>query len=235
MKKRTSILIIAPTPPPYHGVSVATEIIVSSRLKEVFDLILLDIADRRGINKVGHPDMKDVWLSVIHCSRYLWLLMKAQPQVVYFNCSQSALGYLRDTFFILFAFVARKKIIMHLHGGNFRNFYEQSQSFMKFLIRWTLKKVSRVIVLGETLKYLFQGFVPTERIIAIPNGVDIKPFEEIRQSLNVQKNPRRILYLGTLMKEKGIIDILESIPHILGKKQKDTNGFALTLTKFQPL
>jgi len=41
------ILIIGPTPPPYHGVSVATEMILNSNLQRKFKIIHLDTADRR--------------------------------------------------------------------------------------------------------------------------------------------------------------------------------------------
>ena len=59
---RSSLLIIGPTPPPYHGVAMAIRTLLDSKLKESFTLSHLELADRRGIGHVNKPDLHDVVL-----------------------------------------------------------------------------------------------------------------------------------------------------------------------------
>jgi len=212
--QKYKILIIGPTPPPYHGVSVATEMILNSNLQEKFKIIHLDTADRRGLSNIGKIDFINVYLVLFHFLKFLWLCIKKRPKIVYVPISQATLSYLRDCLFLIPAKLFRRKIIIHLHGGYFRNFYERSNSVMKFLIRWTLKDVQRVIVLGESLKYIFEGLVPSGKIAVIPNGIGVNTYSNYNLGLE-EKSKILVLFLGTLRKSKGFIDVIRSIPEVL--------------------
>jgi hypothetical protein len=52
-----TLLILAPTPPPFHGVSVATQVLLTSDLAHHFHLVHIELADRRGIAFVDKPDI----------------------------------------------------------------------------------------------------------------------------------------------------------------------------------
>ena len=51
MKKK--ILVVGPTPPPYHGCSVMNEMLFQSDLIRQFNIKFLDTSDRRGITNIG--------------------------------------------------------------------------------------------------------------------------------------------------------------------------------------
>lgn len=219
--QKYKILIIGPTPPPYHGVSMTTENILNSNLHKRFRIIHLDTADRRSLSNIGKIDFVNVYLAFIHFFKFLWLCIKENPEVVYVPISQSALGYLRDSLFLISAKPFHRKVVVHLHGGYFREFYDQSNKLMKLLIQWTLKDVQRVIVLGQSLKYIFRGLVPDKKIAVVPNGIEGKTFNELRlkyQNSRLGKDPLKILFLGSLMRTKGFIDVMHAIPQILSKR-----------------
>ena len=48
------------TPPPYIGPNIATELILNSRLKNIFSLIHLDTSDRRELAKIGAIDFQNI-------------------------------------------------------------------------------------------------------------------------------------------------------------------------------
>ncbi|HEY7532802.1 MAG TPA: hypothetical protein VH681_08520, partial [Nitrospiraceae bacterium] len=64
MTGKPTLLIIGPTPPPYHGVAVAVQTLMESDLRDSFHLVHLDLADRRGIAHVNNPDLHDVLLFI---------------------------------------------------------------------------------------------------------------------------------------------------------------------------
>lgn len=208
------ILIIGPTPPPYHGVSIATEMILNSNLQKRFKIIHLDTADRRGLSNMGKIDFANVYLALFHFLKFLWLSIKERPEVVYVPISQATLSYLRDCLFLVPARLFRRKIIIHLHGGYFREFYEQSNRVKKLLIRWTLKDVRRVIILGQSLKYIFEGLVPSERIAVIPNGIEANVYFNYNSRLE-EESKILVLFLSTLARPKGFIDVIRCIPEVL--------------------
>ncbi|AMM41433.1 MAG TPA: glycosyltransferase family 1 protein [Candidatus Atribacteria bacterium] len=210
------ILIIGPTPPPYHGVSVATEMILNSNLQRKFKIIHLDTADRRDLSNIGKIDFTNIYLAFEHFLKFIWLCIREKPEIVYIPISQTTLGYLRDCLFLVPAKIFHKKVIVHLHGGYFRKFYEGSSKLMKNLIEWTLKEVKRAIVLGESLRYIFQGLVPDERIVVVPNGVDEKLFEKTNLTIDTKsKNHIKVLFLGNLIKSKGFFDVIKAIPKVI--------------------
>jgi len=214
---KTRIVIIGPTPPPYNGMSVVTDNLLKSDLRNHFDIISLDTADRRGLTNVGRLDFNNIVLALKHGLQLLGILVTRHPNIVYVCIAQNTLGYLRDSLFLVPALLTRHKVVAHLHGSDFRRFYERMSFAMKWLVRWTLSRVDKMIVLGSSLKELFKGIVPDDRIAVISNGIKPIAYENKEYQKHIDHKQYRILYLGTLKKNKGFIEFVKSIPIILKK------------------
>jgi len=215
-KKGTKFLIIGPTPPPYYGVSIATKNILDSNLQRRFKLVHLNTADRRSLSNIGRIDFRNIYLAFLHFLKFLWLCIKERPKVVYIPISQGILGYLRDCLFIIPATFLGSKVIVHLHGSYFRKLYEKSNILFKILIRSSLKKVSCAIVLGKSLRYIFEGLIPEERIVVVSNGIDENLFKDHNTDrIKKEKRHYKIIFLSYLAKSKGFFDIIEAIPEVL--------------------
>lgn len=208
------LLIIGPTPPPYHGVAVAIDRLVHSRLQEEFEVLHLDLADRRGISHVNQPDWHDVLLFLRQWIRLCWLLLTRRPRIVYLVPSQTTVGFVRDSLLIWPSTIAGAKIVTHLHGGAFREWYESRWFVLRAYVRLVLGTVEKMIVLGESLRPIFSGLLPDNRIAVIPNGVDTSCDNASRQLPNGAR-PWRILHLNTLNRMKGTLILLAAIPTVL--------------------
>ncbi|MFX0210886.1 MAG: glycosyltransferase family 4 protein [Candidatus Hodarchaeota archaeon] len=220
-KKSSSkaVLIVGPIPPPYHGVSIITETIITSDLREHFDLHLLDITDRREISNVGHPDLKDIGLFIKQFLNLVRLILLKKPRIVYLTLSQTLIGYTRDVLFFIPAIVLSKKIILHLQGGSFRNFYENSNFLIRKLIKYTLKGVARILILSKRFESIFDGIFPKKNLRIVPDGIKVPEFESINKYKD-SKTPR-VLYTGTLMEEKGFLCIIKAIPIVIGQRDAE--------------
>ena len=106
----------------------------------------------------------------------------------------------------------RKKIIVHLHGGGYRLFYEQQSPFRQRIIRWTLRRTARIIVLGELLRNQFDFWDAPELIVVVPNGMAHPTGSQsmVAKQAPTKDEPWRCLYLSNLMETKGYYVLLEA-------------------------
>jgi glycosyltransferase involved in cell wall biosynthesis len=211
---RPRLLVIGPTPPPYHGVAVAVESLLHSRLSEVFDVTHLDLADRRGIAYVNKPDRHDIVLFIRQWLLLWRLLLTRRPHVVYLVLSQTTVGFVRDSLLMWPSVMVGAKVVAHLHGGAFRGWYDSRWAPVRAYARQVLGTASKIIVLGESLRDIFHGLLPDHRIAVVPNGVDLSSDEPKRERPNGTR-PWRILHLNTLNRMKGTLVLLAAIPTVL--------------------
>jgi len=206
------VLLIGPTPPPYNGMSLATELVLHAVRDEV-SVVHLDTADRRGLSNIGKIDTVNLLLASYHGVKYLWLLLLKRPAIVYVPIAQSTLPFLRDCLFLMPARILRKKVVVHLHGGSFAEFFRSTSATMQRIIRYALGTADRTIVLGSCLSNVFEGVIPRDRVRVVPNGI---PDSFEAYMYRVPNGRRRtILFLSTLMREKGTLDVLRALPRVV--------------------
>jgi glycosyltransferase involved in cell wall biosynthesis len=118
---------------------------------------------------------------------------------------QSTIAFYRDIPYILISKLFGKKVILHLRGANFLNWYNDCNNLVKFTVRQTQKIINGQIVLGNNLRYLFTQFMPEEKIFVIPNGAKLNYKDRI-----TNKSKINISFLGNYTRTKGIIDFIKS-------------------------
>ena len=224
--RKKSLLVVGPTPPPYHGVSVATQMVLASRLQQAFQVIHLETADRRGISHVNNPDCYDVLLFVKQWFRNLTLIVRHKPAIYYVPICQTRTGFIRDTLFMLPAWLLGSRVVLHLHGGKqFEQLYTESGRFWKGFMGIVLRQVTSFIVLGELFRSIFRRWTTNDRIAVIPNGVPCtwSPGTLTSPWSLASKNDDtdvRVLFLSTVSREKGVIFFLQAIALVI-KKHKN--------------
>jgi glycosyltransferase involved in cell wall biosynthesis len=197
------------------GPSIATEVLLNSRFVDEFELIHIDTADRRPVNKLGALDLTNFLLAFKHYLLLLQSLVFRRVDAVYVPISQTAIGFLRDAVFILMACCFRKKVILHLRGGYFRQFYDSSGAVVRWVVRKNLAHADRMIVLGTSLRPLFAGLVPEEKISVVPNGRDL-PLDMKAKRERGDKGVY-VLFLSNLIASKGFKDVLHAAVEVVRK------------------
>lgn len=201
--ERKKICLIGQFPPPLHGLSEALQTLVVG-LKNDFDFEIIDIKDNKKIlfnlNKIK----------------------RSQADLFYFTLSQSKGGNFRDLLILSLIVRKNKKCAVHLHGGYYRDMLENSLGRRQREKNYkAMKKVDGAIVLSPSLKHIFSGMVPSEKIFVVPNCAEKKYVlteEEMRQKLAGQtsKNVFDVLYLSNFIPEKGYKEVLA-----LAKNEKE--------------
>lgn len=98
-----------------------------------------------------------------------------------------------------------KKIVYHIHGGGFKDFFFYSNN--KNRILKTLHKCDVVVALSERWKDYFISELCCKNVIVI-NNIISEPQIEMPNKLN-NENIVKYLYLGHIYKAKGIFDLVE--------------------------
>jgi len=154
-------------------------------------------------------------LALYHGLRFQWLLLTRRPALVYMPISESQLGFLRDTLFLLPSRLMGIPLVLHLHGGYLDTLYAGSNRMLRWLMRFCFGHASRAIVLSESFRGKFAGLVDDDRVRAVYNGIPPTIYEACKNRTTRESSPRTILFLGGLMESKGFFDLLRSVPYIL--------------------
>jgi len=210
--RKLKVLFVGPLPPPVHGVAVLQEILVTSDLKNRFNLAVLDIADRgRNAQKtIGKLTFGNVATALWSCWRLLWKLVIFRPDVVFLFISQNQWGFFRDAVMIRLAHTLGARIVANLNGAGFRDFYESCPLVRQRRMRRTLGKISVVQVLGCNLRPIFDGLIPEDRIEVTPNGISSSQYFEVAEARAKRQPGQTLLYLSALAVSKGLVDLIDA-------------------------
>ena len=207
---RKKIIFFGPKPPPHMGPSLATEIILNSKLSKKFILIHLDTSDHRSLDYLNKYDFTNFYLGIKQYLQLIILITKNKPDLVYLPHCQTTIGYLRDSVFILISKIFTVKVLCHLRGGNFKNWLDNSSWVTKRYVRWIHSMVDGQIVLGTSLKKLFTNIVDSQKIFVIPNargfGNTFNTNKDKSKSNPQKKRKIKVLFLSNLIASKGILD-----------------------------
>lgn len=192
------VLFFGPYPLPITGQSIAFKEVYSSFKG---DKILFNTTKFKG-NKT---------LNTLYCLCFLpFVFISKRFDKVYFTCTRSYLGFLKDFQLLLLSKLFHKKVVNHLHGADFNSFYNNSGK-LKQLIKWSYSKVNSSIVLLPSMRSQFFSF-PNMNIEVVKNSYPSE-FENAVIDLNDKKC--QILYLSNLIESKGILIFMDSIKEIL--------------------
>jgi glycosyltransferase involved in cell wall biosynthesis len=212
MNKRR-IFVIGPLPPPIHGQSLAVRQLVESELSRSFEFIVFNKAFLFS-QIADHGKFR-----VIKIFRDLQLILKLifkflfqRPDVCYLTMAQSRYGVLRDSLIIAIGSVFCP-IIIHLHFGEFRFEIDKLTWGEKQLIKFSLQRIKKAILLSERFMPILGNLVLPERICVIRNG--LQDTCGAKASLFDRSHDEiKLLFLSNLQPEKGLWDLLLVLGHL---------------------
>lgn len=103
-----------------------------------------------------------------------------------------------------------KRVIIHLHGSEFKDFFEQGNSILKRKIIRLFSSVDYTVVLGDSWREFIVDIAPKANVCIINNAVSIPEYKVREFNTTVT-----FLFLGALIKRKGIKDLLEASKRLL--------------------
>lgn len=115
-------------------------------------------------------------------------------------------SFYRDSVYLLLAKLLGKRVILHIHGGEFELFYNQSPRFCHFICR----KADCLMAVSEYFAQIFRNLKLNDNVICLYNPIEY----DIERSTSYEKNSLdekkiNIAFFGAIDRNKGVYDILK--------------------------
>ena len=136
-----------------------------------------------------------------------FLFVLSRYDIVHVNMA-SDVSYLRKSFFVKAAKRRRKKIVLHQHGGDFEGYYAGLCEEKKKKARELLNMADVFVALTPVAKSFFETLVEPEKIVVLPNAIQIP---ELSMK---QYGQHKLLFLGRICKEKGMREMFAVMPRL---------------------
>jgi len=222
-ENKPNILIIGPVAPPVGGMTVSLNNLITSALKEKYNIFVLDITGYRSRNKTAN-----IFLGIRYQAylifKLICILIKKKPCIVHVQMA-SFFNFYRRSIDIIICKLFGKKVILHLRGANFVEFFNKSSLLGKCFIKFILNISDKVISLSKFWHDFLVGIMNPETIATVPNGVicsDFKLVNNKKEELGFPDSHIFVLFMGPIGKRKGAFDILDAIS-IVTYKIKDVS------------
>jgi len=207
------LLIIGSFPPPLNGMTISNRMALKYFLG--LENVKVRVFDVFGAPKIKPKNMQGIFSfsvfikSFFENSRMVKEIILNFRGHVYIVPGQSVFGFLRFAPAILVASIFARSVSIHVHGSRFADYLNKSPFFLRLICRIILKRVDNVIALTPNLAALFNEKLDICSSTYCYNGADIPC--QYDESLKYQKRTIECIFLSNLMKDKGVLDLLEAV------------------------
>lgn len=128
--------------------------------------------------------------------------------------SSASIGLLKDLYLIYYAHLFKVKTIIHFHFGRIPELKKKNNWEWK-LLKYVINKSDRVIVMD---KFSYQTLINENfnNISNIPNPISPETLDLINKNKNIKVKENSILFVGHVVKTKGIYELVEACKNIHG-------------------
>lgn len=152
-----------------------------------------------------------VWMAVRGMTRYVWYLVRGRVALVHVHSASNA-SFWRKAIFILLAYLARRPVVFHLHGGGFVHFFEHECGTLgQYIIRSVLDRAAFILVMSKQWKADLGRITHNRNIVPVYNPVSTAV---IRGGEMTTRQGHVLLFLARVSKEKGIYDLVRAVSQL---------------------
>lgn len=205
---KIKVLFLVQLPPPVHGASLMNHYAIENPLwDESYSVKVLPLYFGQTLENIGRISIRKVGIMFIFFFRMIYILLSFQPRIVYFTIMPTGRTFYRDALLALIIKCFGRKIIFHLHGIGIKE--ESSSSYFKRQIYKIIFWNTNVICMSENLKADVKSIYKGNPFV-LANGIEDHELHLIKEDID----PPVILYLSNLVKNKGIMVLLQSFEQL---------------------
>lgn len=142
-----------------------------------------------------------VFIAFVRCL-YLFLFVR-QIKIVHIH-SASYFSFRRSVWFLRFSKLFGKTVILHIHGGGFKTYYQGKR---KYVLN-NLARADAVIALSPQWKRFFERDLGLKHVFIINNIVPKVDYDRAR---NYETDCCHALFMGAITAKKGAFDLINSL------------------------
>ena len=187
------------------GVSTHVNLLLGSELADAFALVHFEVG-REGRAEGAWARALRLLVSPF---RLAGLLLARRAVIVHVNSVLTRRAYWRDLLYMIVARLCRARVLYQVHGGPDPLAFCRGQPLAAAFVRATLRLADAIVVLSAAGRGEFRRFGVSPRVFVLPNGVDCRPYATMTHESS--SGALRLLYLGRLVREKGLYELLEGL------------------------
>jgi len=142
----------------------------------------------------------------------LRLAMLDSP-LVHVHLSSRA-SFWRKSVVCLLARLARRPYLLHVHGSEFAQFYEECSPLARRIVRRVLAGATLVLALSEAWRATLARISPQARVEVLTNAVPLPPLADLQR---VASGEPTLLFLGEMARHKGIFELARAFAQVTGR------------------
>jgi glycosyltransferase involved in cell wall biosynthesis len=213
--RKRRILMLGYFPPPYFGPSVAYQALLRSEFAQRFDVTFINLSVVQSIRELESFRLGKLFKLAKFFLVELWYLLTRRFDACCYPISFSRSAFLKDAVLVGLARAFGVPTVLFAHGTGVQRFRGSLAPRLQRLFDTTLGNATAVLVIAESLRSEFDGLVAPERVFVVTIGIEPQPSLPEPQQ---RAGGLTILYLGALVKAKGIFDLLEAMPLVLARR-----------------
>jgi glycosyltransferase involved in cell wall biosynthesis len=213
------ILMVGPVPPPYGGIASVIDDIVCSELSADYSFHVFP-------RTAGFPPGYRGFLgrNIFRFRRFMRFFKEVNAgsyELVHIHSADPS--FPGTLIFMILAQLARTKVVLHMHGTDWDDFYERASPITQLSIRWGLLLPDRVAVLYTLWADRIRQLVPKADVCVVGNLVrrqeppDASVIRAMRERLGLEREHFVVLTVGSVGWRKGSFEILKAVPQIVSE------------------
>lgn len=198
--ERKKILIVGPSPTKSKGgmATVISEIMEDDYLKSSVDIDIFE-------SYVDGNKTKRLLYSIFAFIKFCATKNKYD---IYHIHAASRGSTFRKGYYVKMVKKWNKKVIFHIHGAQYIEFYNEISDKKKRRVKEILHEADRVVALSQDWKEKFDNIFKLDNCIVLKNGINMQKLQpSINNPADFQKS---FLVLGRIGKRKGTYDLIEA-------------------------
>jgi len=156
------------------------------------------------MNDLGKISYKKFFIFLIVFYSLNKSLIIDRPHLVYFTLSPVGAAFYRDAILVAIAKMFRIPILFHLRG---KGIAQAAHGWRKYIYKLVFSRTNVICLSEELTKDISKVF--SGKAIVVNNGIESSISMDQFKNRNPISSPVKILFLSNLVREKGIIDLIE--------------------------
>jgi len=217
--KKPKILFVLSLPPPVHGAAMMCQYIYNSDLiNNNFDCDYINLQTSKKLTETGRGFFSKLFTILGLYRKVFSSLVKSRYDLCYMSITANGAGFYKDVVVVLIMKIFGCKIIYHFQNKG----VSHSKGLANHLIYKFIFKNTKSILLSSYLYPDIKKYVKEDKVFYCPNaGTDLAEdfnSDEIKDKITGEDRPCKLIFLSNMMKEKGVLVLLDACNVLKQKK-----------------